>query len=383
MPYRGFFPLTCHTLARMVLANGQIGLPVRGTPMNPERFSPTATMVDCFGPGQSGSLMLADDIDFALEAAVAFELGVDECGRYIDARSGASLKQVVATFSRMKYGDLDAVNFFAGQVAAVAMRSETFLAFCERAGEAGRHTYMVSTAMFNVPSASNLLARMTADNLNVALGTRGLSPVIGAEQTRLSESPLGYARKTLQERASAPNDVSEGVITLVPEKFRDQSVIFLDDLFNSGHTANRTKVRLRRVGVAEAFSLFAMRVDPRAVAATDGTIEFLLNNDVIDGSLASIAPMLQRGNFAVVQKLLKITLDAPITAQLPTFLQTIPTASILKIYCAAANNDYRRRYGRQFAPSIAVYEAVLQERGVLDAAGHIIGAPVDHVASPA
>ena len=213
-----------------------------------------------------------------------------------------------------------------------------------------------------------------------ALATMGLSPVINAEQTRLTESPLGYARKTLQERASAPIDGSAGAITIVPEKFRGQSVIFLDDLFNSGYSANRTKARLRKVQVAETFYLFAARVDPLAVAATDGTIEFQLNNEVIDGSLESIAPMLKHGNFAVVQKLMKIAFDPPITDQLPAFLQEIPTASILKIYCAAANNDYRRRYQGQFAPSLRVYESVLQERGVLDANGLVVAAPANPIA---
>jgi hypothetical protein len=221
------------------------------------------------------------------------------------------------------------------------------------------------------------LARTTADYLNASLSKLGLPPVINAEQTRLTESPLGYARKTLHERANAPIDGAAGAITIVPEKFRGQSVIFLDDLFNSGYSANRTKQRLQKVGVADTFYLFAARVDPRTVVATDGMIEFHLNNAVIDDRLESVAPMLMRGNFAVVQKLMKITLDPSITTQLPEFLREIPTASILKLYFAAANNDYRRRYDGQFAPSIAVYESVLQERGALDATGHVIGPPVD------
>lgn len=326
-------------------------------------------------PGEPATV--AGEIDFAREAAVAFEIAVNERGTYVDARTAASIQPVIEAFSRMKYGDLDAVSFFAGQVAATALRDEHFLAFSQRADADGRFTYIVSTAMFNVPSASNLLARTTADYLNAGLATKALPPVINAEQTRLTESPLGYARKTLQERANAPVDGAPGAITIVPEKFRGQSVIFLDDLFNSGYSAIRTLRRLQKIHVADTFSLFAARVDPRTVAATDGTIEFHLNNAVIDGSLESVAPMLKRGNFAVVQKLLKITLDPSITAQLPVFLQDIPTTSLLKLYFAAANNDYRRRYHGQFAPSIAVYEQVLQERGALDAAGHVVGPPAD------
>lgn len=328
------------------------------------------------GDRPAESVTILEEIDFTKEAAVAFEIAVDQRGAYVDARSGASLQPVVETFSRMKYGDLDAVTFFAGHLAATALRSEHFVAFCQRADAQGRFTYIVSTAMFNVPSASNLLARATADYINIGLSTQGLPPLINAQQTRLTESTLGYARKTVRERATAPVDGAGGVITNVPEMFRDQSVVFLDDLFNSGYSANRTKPRLRRVDVAETFSLFAARVDPQTVIATDGTIEYFLNNAVIDGSLESVAPMLKHGNFAVVQKLMKITLDPSITDQLPAFLVDIPTASILKLYCAAANNDYRRRYARQFAPSIAVYESELRARGVLDENGCIIAAPI-------
>jgi hypothetical protein len=136
-------------------------------------------------------------------------------------------------------------------------------------------------------------------------------------------------------------------------------------------------MRLQNLNVADAFYLFAARVDPLVVAASDGTIEFFLNNDAIDESLESVAPMLQSGNFAAVQKLMKITLDPVNTDQLPDFLQKIPTSAILKLYFAAANNDYRRRYDRQFAPSISVLETVLQERGALDTDGLLIGAPGD------
>ena len=323
----------------------------------------------------SGSIVTREDLDFRRETVVAFDIGVDGLGQYVDPRTGQSRQPVVETFSRMKYGDLDAVNFFAGHVASAAMQSEWFLGFCQRAQAAGRFTYILSTAMFNVPSASNLLARTTADCLNIGLATLGLPPVIKIDQTRLTESPLGYARKTLQERANAPIDGSPGSITIVPDQVRGQSVIFLDDLFNSGYSANRSKSRLQNIGVADTFSLFAAMVDPDTVAATDGTIEFHLNNEVIDGSLESIAPMLHHGNFAVVQKLMKITMDPAITEQLPAFLRDIPTASILKLFSAAASNDYRRRYDRQFVPSLAIYEAELQERGVLDGSGCYVATP--------
>ena len=341
--------------------------------MDRATVDPTATPAGSEGQDTGISTHHAPfGIELARGGVVAFELELDERGQYVASGTDSSLQSVVEMFSRMKYGDLEAVAFFAGHLAAAAMHDARFLPFCEQAAAARRFVYIVSTAMYNVPSASNQLARRTADYLNVGLATHGLPPVVNAEQTRLTESPLGYARKTLRERADAPADGSSGAITIVPENFRSQSVVFVDDVFNSGLTATRTAARMAAVGVAELFLLLAVRVEPRTVTASDGTIEFALNNAVVDGSLESIAPMLRRGDFAVVQKLMKITLDPSITAQLPRYLDQIPTESILKLYFAATNNDYRRRYERQFAASLAVYEQTLQARGALDIAGHVV-----------
>lgn len=311
----------------------------------------------------------------AADAAVAFEIGVNERGDFIDARTGSSNQQVIDNYSRMKHGDIDAVGFFAGHLAATTMRNERFVSFIRNAIASERVIYMTTAAVFNVPSASNLLLKATAGHLNIMLTRRGLAPVVVAEQTRLSESPLGYASKTVRERRSE-SAAGRGV-TIVPENFRGQSVMFLDDLFNSGRTVERAKARLRSVHAADTFYLFAGRMDPQAVGATAGAIEDRLNATCIDGSLASIAPMLQRGTFAVVQQLLRVTLGPQHTDQLKAFLQEIPTPAILKIYAAAASDGFRQRRQRLYLPSMLVLETVLQERGALDAEGHISGAPVD------
>jgi hypothetical protein len=316
----------------------------------------------------------------AMDAAVAFELGVDERGIFIDARTGAPNREVIENYSRMKHGDMDAVRFFAGHLAARAMQTERFVSLNREAVASERVIYMTTAAVFNVPSASNLLLESTAGYLNIVLTKKGLAPVVIAELTRLSESGLGYATKTVQERRSE-SPAGRGV-TIVPENFRDQSVIFVDDLFNSGYTASRAEWRLQKVHAADRFYLFAARMDPQAVAASNGTIEDRLNDAFFDGTLASIAPMLQQGNFAVVQKLLRVILDPNHTDQLPHFLQEIPTSSILKLYSAAACAGFRHRRDRGYVPSISVLETVLEERHVLDPAGHLTGAPVDLVALP-
>jgi hypothetical protein len=90
--------------------------------------------------------------------------------------------------------------------------------------------------------------------------------------------------------------------------------------------------------------------------------------------------MLQRGNFAVVQRLVKIVLNPEHSDQFSRFLREIPTSSLLKLYSAAACDGFRQRSQHRYLPLLLVLEAALQERGALDAAGHIIGEPVDLLA---
>jgi hypothetical protein len=90
---------------------------------------------------------------------------------------------------------------------------------------------------------------------------------------------------------------------------------------------------------------------------------------------------LQSGNFAVVQKLVKVFLDPQHTDQFSEFLRDIPTSSLLKLYAAAASDGFRQRGQGRYLPLFLLLEAALQERGALDAEGHIMGAPVDLVGS--
>lgn len=304
--------------------------------------------------------------------AVAFDIGVDAQRRFVDARSSEPIPAIVDAYSHMKHGDLRAVGFFGRALASAAVLSARFLAFNREAVASERVVYITTAAVFNVPSASNLLLRATAGQLNVTLSREGLAPVIVVEQTRLSESPLGYPSTSVRERR---NEFAAGRgVTIVPEQFHGQNVIFLDDLFNTGYTINRAAARLRNVGVADSFYLFAARIDPHVVGATEGAIEDDLNDATITGTLASVAPILQSDHFAVVQKLLGVVLNPAHTAALSAFVQQIPTSSLEMLYVAASSDGYRHRREGSFLPSLLILEAALEERGGLDAPGRLGGA---------
>ena len=311
----------------------------------------------------------------ATDAAVAFEIGVDEHADFVAALTGIPNPDVIAQFSRMKHGDLDAVSLFARTMAATAMQSERFVSLMREAVSNERVVYLTTVAVFNAPSASNLLLKTTAGHLNILLARKGLPPVIVAELTRLSDHALGYASKTVRERRL---EFSTGRgVTLIPENFRDQSVIFLDDLFSTGFTIYRAERRLRRANVADRFYLLAARMDPRAVGGSNGQIEDRLNDICVGGSLESLGPMLKRGNFAVVQKLVKIVLAPKYTERLPEFLREIPTPSILKIFATAASDGYWHKREQFYRPSMLILKHELHQRGALDAEGHMLDAPVD------
>lgn len=313
-----------------------------------------------------------------LRAVVALDVGLDAAGRFVDARSGRPLPDDVAAYSRMKHGDLDAVASFAGRLAAVAIRTDRFLGLLRDAVSHGRVVFMTTAAVFNVPSASNLLLRATAARINVVAARRGLAPVVVVEPTRLSDSPLGYASAVVRERRDG-RAAGRGV-TIVPEFFRGQSVVFLDDLFSTGFTAHRAEARLRRVGVADRFYLFAVRIEPASVEASSGQVEDLLNDAFVTDGPARLVPLLRGGNVAVVQKLVKLVLDPDHAAGLPAFLDQLPTAPIVEIYAAAAADGFRHRHQGRYLPSLLVVERVLEDRGALDGDGQLVHPPVHPLA---
>lgn len=328
--------------------------------------------------------MCLADVDFAREAAeayaaiahrvsVAFELDIEGNGTFVDARTRRPEPEVADQYSRMKHGDLDAVSVFAGHLAAAAIRTEGFLAMMRHAVARERVIYITTAAVFNVPSASNLLLRETASRLNIMLTRMGLAPMVVVELTRLSDNALGYSSKVARDRRDGLA-AGRGV-TLVPEYFRDQCVVFLDDLISTGYTVQRAEHRLQQINAADHFYLFAARIAPQAVGASRGQIEDWLNDHAMGETLQSVGPLLGRGNVTVVQKLVKVVLDPKHTDQLAGFLREIPSSSILQIYAAAASDGFWERRERFYLPSLVILEHTLQERGVLDAAGHIVTAP--------
>lgn len=275
--------------------------------------------------------------------------------------------ELLARFSRLKYGDLAEVEYFAKRMCESALANQEFIAFLERARDQEAQVYITSPGIYNVPSASNLLLRAVATHLNVALGmTANLPTLICTDQTRVGESSLHYASQGLAQRGAEKHSRS-----ITPAKFADQFVIFVDDIVISGTVAHRaTENILGGAGAKELFQLFAAQVDPRLVSQTDGKIEDVINRYQITGSIASLMPILL-GEFEPVQKLLRDFLKPENRSELAEFLPQVPNTVLLKLFRAALSNDFYRRYEGLYAPSLDIVMAQLRSCGLLDSQGHL------------
>lgn len=300
-----------------------------------------------------------EGVQLSREATVAYQYTEDGVVRN---ESPVRSSMVLTKFSTMKYGDRLAADYFADAMVQDVIRDEQFLAFIQQAEAAGKQVYITSPAIYNVPSASNILVKSVADRLNVFLSVKKLPTVVHANQTRLEPSHLNYAEQPVAERQKIVNRGK----SILPEKFHQNFVIFVDDVFVSGAAASHAKHRLlNEVKADNAYFMFAMSVDPKVVAETDGSIEAQLNNYAVDGSLASLKPIFA-SEFTPVQKTLQVLFDEANHEQLFDFLMNeVADHSLVQLYLAAAGNDWRNRWSGKFAPGIEVLTDVLQQKKLI------------------
>lgn len=307
------------------------------------------------------------NIDFSQEATVAYNL-TEQNGIFVELPSGEDASSTVIKFSRMKYGHFHSTEFFADHLSREALANPSFISFIREAEKSGTQVYITSPGIYNVSSASNVLLRNTAARLNISLSQQRLPTVLIAEQTRLGESNLAYARQGIDDRG---NDSSTR--SILPEKFRDSYVIYLDDIYISGTVAERAKRRLYdEAKVRKAHFLLGMRIDPEVVARTDGKIEHVLNTYAVDESLTSIQPILN-SEFVPVQKTLQVIFNPANTSELEAFLMNnVPNKALAQLYVAAANNDFRNRWDGKFEPGIDIMANVLRKKGMVRPDGSLL-----------
>lgn len=307
-----------------------------------------------------------NNIDFATEAIVAINITRNKQGSLVDLSADSPSDGMLHRFSLLKYGHLGSVRFFAHKLATTALNNTNFINFLQDSTSQNLTVFITSPGIYNVPSASNLLLREVSTLINSRLSKLGIPPLKVAEQTRLGESTLNYAERSVNDRTKDPATRS-----LIPEVFKDQAVVFVDDVYISGTVAERTKTRMLESGVAKLFFLFGMRVDPLIVKETDGKIEDYLNKFAIDGTLSGLKNVLDH-EFVPTQKTVRDFLSPENRPQLIQFLTELKPQTILKMYLAAVQNGFRERWERIFSESVDILEEHLRSLNYLDDEGKII-----------
>ena len=167
--------------------------------------------------------------------------------------------------------------------------------------------YLTSPGIRNVHSAASLLARSLMFGINEHLIQQALPTFIHKPLTRLAS---GSADDTTLDAASRRNRDKPTKILLPVTDFEEQPihVLFIDDAWVTGTTAQRARDRALAAGAQSCHQLVAIKVDEE-VAKEDSAIEDRLNRFVIHGGLDSnIAGIINHPRFEPVQRLLRIVL---------------------------------------------------------------------------
>jgi hypothetical protein len=308
-----------------------------------------------------------ESINFAKEAVVTRWITYDTQKQFIDLVTGESVQDQITRFSLMKYGHMGSIRQTAYEMAYTTIQNENFITTLTRASQNKQTVFITSPGIFNVPSASNLLLAETAKQLNIAVTNLGSPPLKIAEQARLGESTLDYASQSIGDRKNDTADRS-----IIPKMFKENVVIYLDDIYISGTVAERAKQRIIHAGAQNVFFLFSMRVDPELVAQTDGKIEDTLNRIAVDGSLTGLLPVIS-DEFIPTQKTLRDFYNPKNIGNLSEFIQTqIDPSVTLQLYIAQAQNDFKHRWDGIYCPAISIVESYLKNVGLIDKNGLII-----------
>lgn len=310
-----------------------------------------------------------NNIDFSSEAVVAINITRNNQGSLVDLSTNTPSNGILHRFSLLKYGHLESVRFFAHKLIMSALGDTSFIHFLQEAASQNLTVFITSPGIYNVPSASNLLLREVSTLINSRLSKMGIPPLKITEQARLGESTLNYAERSVNDRTQDPATRS-----VIPEIFKDQAVIFVDDVYISGTVAERTKTRMLESGVAKMFFLFGMRVDPLIVKETDGKVEDYLNKFTVDGTLSGLKNVLDH-EFIPTQKTVRDFLAFENRPQLKQFLEELKPQVAITMYLAAIQNGFRERWEGVFSESVTILEEHLRSLNYIDVEGKIIAEP--------
>jgi predicted phosphoribosyltransferase len=201
-------------------------------------------------------------------------------------------------YSRYKYGQVEAVEAFAAELARAAVaHSPEF---------ADAPTTVTAPASRTVPIGADMLADGVLRHLNHARTAQLREPAVRAKLQRFEVPSGDYGSEDLETRKAL---LAAERISSIPELFTDRHVIVVDDLWVTGTSAEVTAAAVERWRPASLTYLVIATVQPH-LADLYPEVEHELNHAAVN-SLPALAELTRDGSVVVNQRVCKFVLSHP------------------------------------------------------------------------
>ncbi len=245
----------------------------------------------------------------------------------VDARTGRPFD--AQTYSRMKHGDLDAVETLAADLA------EALLAQCPDLAEHPREP-VFPVAYKAVPPGCWHLARAVLTRVDAERRARGLAPGRIVKVHKDAVTHTDYAASTDEERRAELARIGFALT----EPIDGANVVVVDDVRVTGQAESTILAALAGAGAARLVTAYVAVCDARLAASPQ--VEAALNHAEVTGVL-DLLPAVRAGRFGLTIRFLKRALAS---ADLRQFLRACPPSLVRRLHegAVATGADFVAAY---------------------------------------
>ncbi|RZG63734.1 hypothetical protein EXE25_18705 [Acinetobacter bouvetii] len=286
--------------------------------------------------------------------------------------SGENAIDFTKMYSQAKYGSYKDIEYFANilyeyMIVELQNKDSQWYIFFENVKKSNEKIVLLTTGWRSAPSTANILFENFSKKLNVWLALKNYPTIINVKLPRLALPCENYASLSEMERIS----ISKNRDHIIPESnfFASNNVhiIFGDDIFITGSTADKLQLECIENGAKSFKSLYLAILNPLD-SFLDPSLEEYLNKKFITEDLNDdVANLLNYEYFTPVLRTLRLIFDKKNFIQLSGFLPKVKNTVWLNIYISALNNDFHLE--ENCKPSIELLKKYLISTKTLNVEG--------------
>jgi len=265
-------------------------------------------------------------------------------GKFIN-EFGEHVTDFTTRYSKAKYGSYKDIEYFSNilyeyMVRELENKDSQWYIFFENVKNFNEKIVLLTTGWRSAPSTANILFKNFTERLNVWLALKNYPTLINVKLPRLALPCENYASLSEIERIS----ISKNRDHIIPENnfFASNNVhiIFGDDIFITGSTADKLQLECMKNG-AKSFKSLYLAISNPLDAFIDPSLEEYLNNQFITEDLNDdVANLLNYESFTPILRTLRLIFDKKNFVQLPNFIPKVKNSVWLMLYISALNNDF-------------------------------------------